>query len=101
MAPRRTRSLRSRCPASVDGEARSLRSWCVYPEINDVGVTAVRHPTSGEIGFGRVGGGLSTDPHLGVRLDAFVRPREVVPVVRAVAEIFRDWRWRRASGRCG
>ena len=67
------------------------RSWCVYPEINDVGLTAVRHPDSGEIGFSvRVGGGLSTDPHLGVRLDAFVRQREVVPVVRGVAEIFRD-----------
>ncbi|HEX9819973.1 MAG TPA: precorrin-3B synthase [Methylomirabilota bacterium] len=67
------------------------RSWCVYPEINDVGMTAVRHPATGEIGFAvRVGGGLSTAPHLGVRLDAFVRPREVVPVVRAVAEVFRD-----------
>jgi sulfite reductase (ferredoxin) len=67
------------------------RSWCVYPEINDVGLTAVRHPVSGEVGFGlRVGGGLSTDPHLAVRLDAFVRQREVVPVVRGIAEIFRD-----------
>jgi sulfite reductase (ferredoxin) len=67
------------------------RSWCVYPEINDVGVTAVRHPATGEVGFAvRVGGGLSTDPHLGVRLDAFVRPDQVVPVVRAVSEIFRD-----------
>jgi sulfite reductase (ferredoxin) len=67
------------------------RSWCVYPEINDVGLTAVRHPDTGEIGFSvRVGGGLSTDPHLGVRLDAFVRQREAVPVVRGVAEIFRD-----------
>jgi sulfite reductase (ferredoxin) len=67
------------------------RSWCVYPEINDVGLTAVRHPDTGEIGFGvRVGGGLSTDPHLGVRLDAFVRWREAVAVVRGVAEIFRD-----------
>lgn len=67
------------------------RSWCVYPEINDVGLTAVRHPISGEVGFTlRVGGGLSTDPHLAVAVDAFVRQREVVPVVRAVAEIFRD-----------
>jgi sulfite reductase (ferredoxin) len=67
------------------------RSWCVYPEINDVGLTAVRHPDTGEIGFAvRVGGGLSTDPHLGVRLDAFVPQREAVPVVRGVAEIFRD-----------
>jgi sulfite reductase (ferredoxin) len=67
------------------------RSWCTYPEINDVGVTAVKHPITGEVGFTvRVGGGLSTDPHLGVRLDAFVRARQVVPVVRAVSEIFRD-----------
>jgi sulfite reductase (ferredoxin) len=67
------------------------RAWCTYPEINDVGVTAVRHPASGDIGFAvRVGGGLSTDPHLAVPLDAFVRPREVVPLVRAVTEIFRD-----------
>jgi sulfite reductase (ferredoxin) len=67
------------------------RSWCVYPEINDLGVTAVLHQNTGETGFAvRVGGGLSTDPHLAVRLDAFVQPRQVVPVVRAVSEIFRD-----------
>jgi len=67
------------------------RSWCVYPEINDVGLTASRHPESGEIGFSvRVGGGLSTDPNLAARLDAFVGQREAVPVVRGVAEIFRD-----------
>jgi sulfite reductase (ferredoxin) len=67
------------------------RSWCAYPEINDVGLTAVRDPRSGEVGFSlRVGGGLSTDPHLGRRLDVFVRPAEVAAVVRGVAEIFRD-----------
>jgi sulfite reductase (ferredoxin) len=67
------------------------RAWCVYPEINDLGLTAVRDPASGEVGFTvRVGGGLSTDPHLAVRLDAFVRWREVLPVVRGVSEIFRD-----------
>jgi sulfite reductase (ferredoxin) len=67
------------------------RAWCAYPEINDVGVTALRHPASGEIGFSvRVGGGLATDPHLGVRLDAFVREHQVVAVVRALAELFRD-----------
>ncbi len=43
------------------------RAWCSYPEINDVGMTAVRHPETGEVGFSvRVGGGLSTDPHLAV-----------------------------------
>jgi len=67
------------------------RAWCTYPEINDIGLTAVRHPASGEIGFAvRVGGGLSTDPHLGVKLDAFVPGAQALGVFRAIAEIFRD-----------
>ncbi len=67
------------------------RVWCSYPEINDVGMTALRHPRSGEVGFSvRVGGGLSTDPHFGVRLDAFVRWNQVLPIIRGISEIFRD-----------
>jgi sulfite reductase (ferredoxin) len=69
------------------------RSWCTYPEINDVGLTAVtRKRLHGkEVGFSlRVAGGLSTDPHLGVRLNAFVRWDQAVPVVRGVAELFRE-----------
>jgi len=38
----------------------------------------------------RVGGGLSNEPHLAVRLDAFVLPDQAVRVATAVAEIFRD-----------
>ena len=69
------------------------RVWCSYPEINDVGLTAIARTKNGhpEIGFSlRVGGGLSTDPHLGVRLNAFVRRNQVLPVVKGVTEIFRD-----------
>src|SRR5439155_634711 len=67
------------------------RAWCSYPEINDIGMTAVRHPASGEIGFSvRVGGGLSTNPHLAVRLGAFVRWNQALPVVHGISEIFRD-----------
>jgi sulfite reductase (ferredoxin) len=67
------------------------RSWCAYPEINDVGLTAVRDPRSGEVGFSlRVGGGLSTEPQLARRLDVFVRPEQVTDVVRGVAAVFRD-----------
>src|SRR5262245_6228430 len=67
------------------------RAWCSYPEINDVGLTAVRHPGNGEVGFAlRVGGGLSTNPHLAVALNAFVRWNQVLPVIRGVTEIFRD-----------
>ena len=67
------------------------RVWCSYPEINDVGLTAVRDPYSGRLGFSlRVGGGLSTRPHLAPRLDAFVRPEQALAVVKGVSEIFRD-----------
>jgi sulfite reductase (ferredoxin) len=69
------------------------RSWCSYPEINDVALTATTRRRGGtdEIGFSlRVGGGLSTDPHIAVRLNAFVQWDQVVPVARGVAEIFRS-----------
>jgi sulfite reductase (ferredoxin) len=36
-----------------------------------------------------VGGGLSNEPHLGVKLDAFVRPDQALRVARGIAEIFR------------
>jgi sulfite reductase (ferredoxin) len=68
------------------------RAWCSYPEINDVGLTAITRTLHGavETGFSlRVGGGLSTDPHLAVRLNAFVRWHQVVDVIRGVAELFR------------
>jgi sulfite reductase (ferredoxin) len=68
------------------------RSWCNYPEINDIGFTPVtRHRAAGrETGFSvRVGGGLSTNPHLAVRLNAFVPWKQVAPVARGIAEIFK------------
>jgi sulfite reductase (ferredoxin) len=69
------------------------RVWCPYPEINDVGLTATTRKIQGksEIGFAlRVGGGLSTDPYLGVPVNAFVRWNQVLPVVKGIAELFRD-----------
>ncbi len=71
-------------------------SWCSYPEINDIGLTPVRRGK--DVGFSvRVGGGLSADPHLGVRLDAFVRPDQAVEVVTAIATIFREQQGLRES----
>jgi sulfite reductase (ferredoxin) len=68
-------------------------SWCSYPEINDIGLTATTRKVNGksEVGFSlRVAGGLSAEPYLGARLNAFVRWNQVLPVVKGVAEIFRD-----------
>jgi sulfite reductase (ferredoxin) len=71
-------------------------SWCSYPEINDIGLSPVRRGK--QVGFSvRVGGGLSADPHLGVRLDAFVHPEQAVQVVTAIATIFREQQGLRES----
>jgi sulfite reductase (ferredoxin) len=70
--------------------------WCSYPEINDIGLTAIRRGK--EVGYSvRVGGGLSNEPHLAVRLNAFVKPEQAAAVVRGIAEIFRDQQGLRES----
>jgi sulfite reductase (ferredoxin) len=69
------------------------RVWCGYPEINDVGLTAVTRTLRGkaETGFSlRVGGGLSAEPHLAARLNVFVGWNQVLPVIKGIAEIFRE-----------
>ena len=71
-------------------------SWCSVPEINDIGLTAVRH--QGQLGYSlRVGGGLSREPHIAIRLDAFILTEQALAVVRAVTEVFRDQQGLRES----
>lgn len=71
-------------------------TWCNYPEINDVALTPVVH--EGQVGYTlRVGGGLSKEPHLAIRIDAFILPDQALRVVRTVAEIFRDQQGLRES----
>ncbi|MDX2702200.1 nitrite/sulfite reductase [Streptomyces sp. PA03-6a] len=71
----------------------------VAHEINDVAFVGVRHPEHGP-GFDVwVGGGLSTNPKIGVRLGAWV-PLEAVPdVFEGVISIFRDYGYRRLRTR--
>ncbi len=67
--------------------------WCSYPEINDIGMTGVERYVDGvrEAGFiMRVGGGLSKDPHLAVKLNAFIKPEEAEAVCIETARIFRE-----------
>jgi sulfite reductase (ferredoxin) len=52
---------------------------------------AAINTTPEELGFSlRIGGGLSTQPHLALRLNVFIRPHQVIRVVRAITEIFRE-----------
>jgi sulfite reductase (ferredoxin) len=76
-------------PRKFKISATGCPDWCNYPEVNDVALTAAKR--GDEVGYSlRVGGGLSKEPHLAVKLDAFIRPEQALPVVQAVAEIFRD-----------
>ncbi len=76
-------------PRKFKISATGCPTWCTYPEINDIALTAVEH--QGEKGYSlRVGGGLSNEPHLGVRLDVFLEPGQAIAAVRGVTEIFRD-----------
>jgi sulfite reductase (ferredoxin) len=67
--------------------------WCSYPEINDVGLTGLKRVKDGrgEVGYSlRVGGGLSAEPHLAVRLNVFIPQDKALDVVKTVCEIFRE-----------
>ena len=69
---------------------------CTNHEINDVAFVGVVHP---ELGAGYdlwVGGGLSTNPKLGLRLGAFVEPDRVEEVWAGVCSVFRDYGYRRS-----
>jgi sulfite reductase beta subunit-like hemoprotein len=72
---------------------------CHQPQINDVGVFGVtrKNPKTGEEqrGYGViVGGGLSTQPHIGQSLRAFVTEEQLPAVCRGIAHVFRDHGYR-------
>ncbi|MEU7178187.1 nitrite/sulfite reductase [Streptomyces celluloflavus] len=71
----------------------------VAHEINDISLVGVVHPEHGP-GFDIwVGGGLSTNPKLGVRLGAWVSAEEAADVHEGVISIFRDYGYRRLRTR--
>ncbi|HEY3414401.1 MAG TPA: nitrite/sulfite reductase [Armatimonadota bacterium] len=78
--PRKFKICISGCPAQ-----------CAKPEINDLGLLAVKHPETGVVGYNvTVGGGLSTQPRFARNLDAWVTEDQAVDLAVAVTEIFRD-----------
>ena len=71
----------------------------VAPEVNDVSFVGVVHPEYGP-GFDLwVGGGLSTNPMLAVRLGTWVPREEVAEVWAGVVAVFRDYGYRRLRTR--
>lgn len=76
---------------------------CIYPEINDIGLFAVREDgrviceegyaprEDGRVAFrARIGGGLSTTPRFSKDLGVLIEPDQVVELCAAVASVFRD-----------
>jgi sulfite reductase (ferredoxin) len=86
--PRKYKSAMSGCVAQ-----------CTVHEINDVAFAGVLGD-DGEPGYDLwVGGGLSTNPMIGKRLGAFVRPGQVPEVWAGVTAVFRDYGYRRLRHR--
>ena len=69
---------------------------CTNPEINDISLVGVDHPTLGPGYDLQVGGGLSTNPMFAQRLGAFVEPARVPEVWAGVTGLFREYGYRRS-----
>jgi len=89
----------SNLPRKFKTSISGCTAQCAIHEINDVAFVGVVN-SRGEAGYDLwVGGGLSTNPMLGKRLGAFVRPGQVPEVWAGVAGLFRDYGYRRLRHR--
>jgi sulfite reductase (ferredoxin) len=86
----------SNLPRKFKTSISGCAAHCTNHEINDVSFVGVRLP-DGRVGYDLwVGGGLSTNPKLGLRLGAFVEPDRVEEVWAGVCSVFRDYGYRRS-----
>jgi sulfite reductase (ferredoxin) len=89
----------SNLPRKFKSSICGCSAQCAIHEINDIAFVGVRN-ADGEVGYDLwVGGGLSTNPMIGKRLGAFVRPGQVPEVWAGVAGLFRDYGYRRLRHR--
>ena len=89
----------SNLPRKFKTSISGCSAQCAIHEINDVAFVGVVN-SHGEVGYDLwAGGGLSTNPMLGKRLGAFVRPGQVPEVWAGVTGLFRDYGYRRLRHR--
>jgi sulfite reductase (ferredoxin) len=89
----------SNLPRKFKSAISGCTAQCTAHEVNDIAFVGVPGP-DGEPGFDLwVGGGLSTNPMIAKRLNAFVRPDQVPEVWAAVTAVFRDYGYRRLRHR--
>lgn len=66
-------------------------------EINGISLYGVKRADDDSVGYGvRVGGGLSTEPHLAQDLGVFVKPEEALRVLEMITAIYRDHGYRKS-----
>jgi sulfite reductase (ferredoxin) len=89
----------SNLPRKFKSSISGCAAQCAIHEINDIAFVGVLNE-AGEAGYDLwVGGGLSTNPMIGRRLGAFVRPGQVPEVWAGVTGLFRDYGYRRLRHR--
>ncbi len=72
---------------------------CHQPDINCLGFFALVN-ARGQAGYGvKVGGGLSSSPHLAQTLPVWISPEEAWPVAKAISEVYRDEGYRAKRNR--
>jgi ferredoxin-nitrite reductase len=72
---------------------------CHQPDINCLGFFGLVN-ARGEAGYGvKVGGGLSSAPHLAQTLPVWISPQETWPVAKAISEVYRDEGYRAKRNR--
>lgn len=80
-------------PRKLKVSISACRQQCQQPEIHCVSFVGFERGGEGALAPSfdlRVGGGLSTRPYFAKRLDAAVGLNQVVPTLKAIAEIYRD-----------
>lgn len=72
---------------------------CHQPDINCIGFFGLKSDKLGA-GYGvKVGGGLSSAPHMAQALPVWIAPDQVWPVTKAISEVFRDEGYRAKRNR--
>lgn len=87
----------SNLPRKFKISVSGCRIHCSQPDINCVGIFGLERERNGviEAGYGmKVGGGLSSSPHLAQILPIFLKPEEVLPAIHYTAVVFRDFGYR-------
>lgn len=72
---------------------------CHQPDINCLGLFGLKSDSHG-VGYGvKVGGGLSSAPHLAQVLPVWISPEQAWPVTKAITTVFRDEGYRAKRNR--